>query len=73
MYDIRPPPPGRETITIGDKRRLIVEYVGSIDIVFHGYTDERATLTDVSDIPGLGFNLYSVHAASKTALAHRGY
>lgn len=51
MYDMRPLLPGREVITIGDNRRLKVEFIGNIDIVFHGYTDERATLTDVSYIP----------------------
>ena len=68
MYDIRPPPPGREAITIGDKRLLKVECVGNVDIEFHGYTDMCQTLTDVSYIPGLRFNLYSVHAASRTNL-----
>lgn len=36
MSDISPPPPSRKAITFGDKRRLRVEYIGSIDIVFHG-------------------------------------
>lgn len=40
MYNIRPPPPGREVITIGDKCELRVEYVGSKDVDFHGYLDE---------------------------------
>ena len=39
-----------------------------VDIDFHGFTDVRLTLTDVSYIPGLGFKLYSVHAASRTNL-----
>ena len=60
MYDIRPPAPFREVITIGDKRLLKVECVGNVDVEFHGYTDVRLTLTDVSHILGLGFNLYSV-------------
>ena len=42
--------------------------VGNIDVEFHGHTDQRTTLTDVSYIPGLGFNLYSVHAVSRTNL-----
>jgi len=48
MYDIRPPPPGREAIMIGDNSRLKVECVGSIDVEFHGHTDVRVTLNDVS-------------------------
>lgn len=69
MYDIGLPSPGREVITISDRRGLRVGWIESIDIMFHGYTDERATLTDISYIPGLGFNLYSaVHSASRTSI-----
>lgn len=57
LYNIRPPPPGREAITVGDRRRIKVEYIGNVDIEFHGYTDVRITQTDVSYIPGLGFDL----------------
>ena len=39
MYNARPPPPGRETITIGDRRRISVEYVGNMDVIFHGKGD----------------------------------
>lgn len=48
MYNVSPPPTGREAITNGDKRRLSVEYVGNIGVVFHGYTDERSTRFDVA-------------------------
>ena len=34
MYNARPPPPGRETITIGDRRRIKVEYIGNIRMSF---------------------------------------
>lgn len=66
MYDIRPSPPGRKAIMIGDKRMSRVKYVGSVDVVFHANTDERRTLVDVSYVPGLGYNLYSWHAVQKT-------
>lgn len=66
MYDIRPSPPCREANTIGDRRSLRVEYVGSMDVVFHRYTDKRCTLADVSYVPGLGFNLYSLYADQRT-------
>ena len=36
IYNVRPPPPGRETITIGDRRRIKVEYIGNMDVIFHG-------------------------------------
>lgn len=34
VYDLRPSPAGRETITIGDRRKLRVEYMGNT-YVFH--------------------------------------
>ena len=68
IYNVRPPPPGRETITIGDRRRIKVEYIGNMDVIFHGKTDQRIALIDVAYIPGLGFNLYSLHAVQRTYL-----
>lgn len=65
-YCIRPPPPSRETIIIGHGYRLRVECIDSIDVTFHAYTDERHILFDVSDIPGLGFNMYSLHVIQRT-------
>ena len=58
VYNVGPPPPGRETITIGDRRRIKIEYIGNMDVNFHGKSDQRITLIDVSYVPGLGFNLY---------------
>ena len=68
MYNARPPPPGRETITIGDRRRISVEYAGNRDVIFHGKSDQRITLIDVAYVPDLGFNLYSLHAVQRTHL-----
>ena len=68
MYNTRPPPPGRETITIGDRRRIKVEYVGKMDVIFHGKSDQRITMLDVAYVPDLGFNLYSLHAIQRTHL-----
>lgn len=39
MYDIIPTPPGRESTMIRDGRRLRVECVDSVDVIFHGYMD----------------------------------
>ena len=64
----RPPPPGRETITIGDRRRIKVEYIGNMDVIFHGKSDQRITLIDVAHAPDLGFNLYSLHDVQRTHL-----
>ena len=68
MYNARPPPPGREIITIGDRRRTSVEYVGNRDVIFHGKSDQSITLIDVAYVPDLGFNLYSLHAVQRTDL-----
>ena len=68
MYNARPPPPGRETITIRDRRRIKVEYIGNMDVIFHGKKDQRITLIDVAYVPDLGFNLYSLHAVQRTHL-----
>ena len=68
MYNARPPPPGRETITIGDRRRIKVDYIGNIDVILHGKSDQRITLIDVAYVPYLGFNLYSLHTVQKTYL-----
>ena len=65
---MRRPPPGRETITIGDRRRIKVEYIGNMDVIFHGKSDQRITLIDVAYVPGLGFNMYSLHAVQRTHL-----
>ena len=68
MYNVRPPPPGRETITIGDRRRIKVEHIGNMDVISHGTSDQRIPLTDVAYVPGLGFSLYSLHAVQRTHL-----
>ena len=41
IYNVRPALPGRETITIGDRRRIKVEYIGNMDVTFHGKSDQR--------------------------------
>ena len=68
LYGLSPPPLGRDTITTGDQRRIKVEYVRNIDVIFRRYTGERATLIGVSYVPGIGFNLFSLHAVQKTHL-----
>ena len=67
-YNVRPPPLGRETITIGDRRGIKVEYIGNMDVIFHGKSNQRITFVDVSYVPDLGFNLYSLHAVQRAHL-----
>ena len=68
LYHLRLPPPDRETVAIGDRRKLKEECVGNIDVIFHGQTGQRITLIDVAYVPCLGLNLYSLHAVQKTHL-----
>ena len=68
IYNVSPPPPGRETITIGDRRRIKVEYIGNMDVIFHGKSDQRITLIDAAYVPGVGLNLYLLHAVQRTHL-----
>ena len=68
MYNARPPPPGRGTITIGNRRRIKVEYIGKMDVIFHEKSGQRITSIDVAYVPDLGFNLYSLHAVQRTQL-----
>ena len=68
IYNVRPPSPGRETITIADRMKIEVEYTGNADVIFHGKTDQRITLIGAAYIPDLGYNLYSLHAVKRTHL-----
>ena len=68
IYNVSTPPPGRKTIRIGERRKIKVEYIGNMDAVFHGKNYQSITLIDVAYVPGLGFNLYSLHAVQRTHL-----
>ena len=39
-----------------------------MDVIFYGKTDQRITLIDVSYVPGLEFNLCSLHTVQRTHL-----
>ena len=41
-----------------------------MDVIFHGKSDQRITLIDVAYVPGLGFNLYSLHAVQRIWNTH---
>ena len=49
----------RERYTDGTP--LVVEYVGSLDLVFHSDEDVRVTLESVSYVPTMSINLLSLH------------
>ena len=46
-------PPAPHVLRETPPTRLKAEYVGNIDVVFHGRNDEPITLCDVSYIQGL--------------------
>ena len=60
------PPSDQRGIIISDGARLRVEGIGNIDVLFHGRSEERITLCDVSYVPDLKFVLFSFHKAQQT-------
>ena len=50
---------------MSDGTRVKVECVGNIDVISHGRSDEPITMTDVSYVPDLKFNLFSFHKAQQ--------
>ena len=70
-----PPAPGYEHVTIGDGKRYPVTCYGCVDFIFHSNTDVRVTMEDVAVVPGLDFNLFSLHAVQEKCpimLDHQG-
>ena len=45
-----------------------VDYIGKLGVIFHGKSDQRIALIDVACVPGLGFNLFLLHAVQRTHL-----
>ena len=65
MYCVRPSLSDQREVTTSDGTRMRVEYVGDIDVVFHGRSDEPIALCDVSYIMDSRFNLFSFHKAQQ--------
>ena len=63
MYCVRRPPSDQWEVTTSDGTRQRVEYVGNIDVVFHGRSDEPIAMCDVLCVPGLRSNRFSFHKA----------
>ena len=66
MYCVIPPPSDQREVTTSDGTRLIVEYVGNIDVVFRGRNDKTIKLCDVLYVPGLRFIFFSFYKAQQT-------
>ena len=66
MYDTKPPSPHGSRIILGDGSTRKVQFVGKLDLVFRSKTDYYlVTLHDVSFVPDLGFNLFSIHVVQE--------
>ena len=66
MYCVIPPRSDQREVTTSGGTRLVVKYLRNTDMVFRGRSDEPTTLCDVSNVPGLRFNLFSFHKAQQT-------
>ena len=63
MVECFPPSPDRSSLVVGDMRSLKVECFGSIPMVMHSQQgDVEVKLLDVAYVPGIRFNLFSLHA-----------
>ena len=66
MYCMRTPHFDQKEVITSDGTRLKVEYIGNIDVIFHGRSDEPIIMIDVSYVPDFKFNLFSFHKAQQT-------
>ena len=63
MVGCKPPPPGRSTLGVGDMRSLRVICFGKVPMIMHcKQGDVQVKLLDVAYVPGVQFNLFSLHA-----------
>ena len=61
VYNERPPYQENAVIFIADGTEPVVEYVGSVNLIFHSTEDVRETVESVSFVPSLKVNLLSLH------------
>ena len=66
VYCARPPLPDQQEVTPSDDTRLKIEYIGNIDMIFYGRSDEAIKLYDVSHVPDLMFIFFSFRKAQQT-------
>ena len=68
MVECTPPPPGKSSLVIGDMRSLKVQCFVKISLVIHSpRCDVQVGLLDVAYVPGVRFNLFSLHAVCRNA------
>ncbi|CAB1120584.1 unnamed protein product [Ectocarpus sp. CCAP 1310/34] len=66
MFDMKPIPAGKQFIQVGNGAHLRVQCVEGINMAFHmpgpsGETDFCVQMSDVYVVPGITFNLFSLH------------
>lgn len=61
LYNLRPPSPMNAIFYDGDGIPLAAEYVGSLNLTFHGKQDALVTLESVSFVTAMPVNLLSLH------------
>ena len=63
MVECNPPPPDRSTLVVSDMRSLRVQCLGKLPMIMHSkHGDVQVKLLNVAYVPGVRFNLFSLHA-----------
>ena len=63
MVECKPPPPDRSTLVVSDMRSLRVQCFGKLPMITHSkHDDVQVKLLDLAYVPGVQFNLFSLHA-----------
>ena len=63
VFDCKPPLVGKERLVIGDMTMMGVQCFGNLSLLMHGQGgDTHVRLTNLAYVPGVQFNLFSLHA-----------
>ncbi|CAM9532588.1 unnamed protein product [Laminaria digitata] len=65
MNDCFPPPIENDRLIMGDLATLPIACYGKLYLVLHSIEDVVVTLDNVAHVPGVGLNLFSLHAVGK--------
>ena len=63
LVECKPPPPDKSTLVVSDMRSLRVQCFGKLPMIMHSkHGDVQVKLLNVAYVPGVQFNLFSLHA-----------
>ena len=65
LHDCVPPPVDNDRVILGGLAMLPIACYGELDLVLHSIEDVVVTLNNVAHVPGMGLNLFSLHAVGK--------